>query len=103
MSEQGPKSAIELAMERLRQKDAVAGVAPVALSDEQKAAIAEIRSLYQSKLAYAELMHASALAGLGRHGDPAAREAMDEQYRRERERFVSERESKIEKIRRGEA
>jgi len=102
MSEQAPKSAIELAMERLRQKDAAAGVAPVALSDEQKAAIAEVRSLYQSKLAYAELMHAGAWAGLGPH-DPSAREAMDEQYRHERERFVSERESKIEKIRRGDA
>lgn len=99
MSDDRPKSAIEIAMERLRQKDAAAGVVPQALTDEQKAAIAEVRSVYEAKLAHADVMHQSTLA---RVGDPEARAAFESQYRRERERFVSEREGKIEKIRNGD-
>ena len=44
------KSAYELAMERLEKDSPV-----TALSDEQKAAIAEIDSLYQSKIAEKEV------------------------------------------------
>jgi hypothetical protein len=45
MSDDRPKSAFELAMERLRQKDKEASVDDRPLSDEQKAAIAEARSI----------------------------------------------------------
>ena len=45
------KSSFELAMERLRQKDAEAGVVPRALTDAEQAAIAEIRNFYEAKLA----------------------------------------------------
>ena len=44
-----PRSAVEIAMERLRQRDAESGAESApdrALSDEQKAAIAEARSVY---------------------------------------------------------
>ena len=43
MSDDGPKSAFELAMERLRQKDTEARIDDRPLTDEQKAAIAEGR------------------------------------------------------------
>ena len=42
-----PKSAYELAMERLRKKDAESGAESRPLTDEQRAAIAEVRDLRQ--------------------------------------------------------
>ena len=62
MSDDAPKSAYELAMARLRKKDAEAGEAETPLSDAQKAAIAEARSLYAAKKAQAEIMHAASRA-----------------------------------------
>ena len=97
MSDQGPRSAIEIAMERLRQKDAQEGIVPQALSDQQKAAIAEVRSVYQAKLAHAEVMYKS---GIASNRDPGSRATLEEQYQRDRERFISERDSKIDRIRR---
>jgi hypothetical protein len=91
------KSAYELAMERLRQKDAEAGIESKPLTDAQKAAIAEARSLYGSKIAEIEVLHQSKLRAVQ---DLAEREAIEEGYRRERERLTSERDSKIEKLRR---
>ena len=44
------KSSLELAMERLKKKDADAGVESRPLTDAQKAAIAEARNFYESKL-----------------------------------------------------
>jgi len=96
MSDDRLKSAYELAMERFRKKDAEAGVAWSPLSDAQKAAVAEIRSFYQAKLAELEILHQSKLRTLG---DPAEREVRDQEYRRERERLTSERDAKIEKAR----
>ncbi len=55
--EDGPKSAIELAMERLRKEDAEAEVTTRKLTDEEKAAIAEVRSLYDSRIAEQEILH----------------------------------------------
>ena len=60
MAEGGPKSAYELAMERLRQKDAEAGIEHKALTEEQKAAIAEARNLCEAKLAEREVLYRSA-------------------------------------------
>lgn len=91
-----PKSAVELAMERLRRKDADEGVVPKALSAEQKAEIAEVRNVYEARIAQLEVMHRSALA---RTFDPAAREEEEGGYRRERERLNAERDEKIEQIR----
>ena len=92
-----PKSSIELAMERLRKKDADAGVTQQTLTDAQKAAIAEIRSFYEAKLAEAEVLFQGQMRGMF---DPAAREAREEEYRRDLERLTSERDNKIEKARR---
>lgn len=97
----GPKSAIELAMERLRKKDADAGVTTRALTNEEKAAIAEVRSLYDSKIAEQEILQASALKHL-QVADPAERDEVERRFRRERERLASERDAKVEKVRRGD-
>lgn len=98
-SDDEPKNAYELAMERLRKKDADEGVEQRPVTDEQKAAIAEIRSTYEAKLAQEEIMQRSRLA---RTFDPAERETLEDGYRRDRERIVAERDAKIERIRRGE-
>jgi hypothetical protein len=96
MTDQAPKSAYEIAMERLRQKDAELGIERKPVTDEQKAAIAEIRNTYEARLAQEEVMHQSALA---RTFDPAQRETMADEYRRTCERLKSERDSKIERVR----
>ena len=91
------KSAFELAMERLRKQDADAGVEVRPITDQQKAAIAEIRNFYEAKLAEQQVLHQSTLR---KTADLAARDALEAEYRRERERLSAERDSKIEKIRR---
>jgi hypothetical protein len=97
VSDDAPKSAYELALERLRQKDREEGVEERPPTDEQRAAIAEARRVAEAKLAEREILHRSALRGLS---DPERREALDEEYRRDRERVLSERDRKIEEIRR---
>ena len=91
-----PKSAYELAMERLRKKDADAGITRQPVTEAQKAAVAEIRNFYESKLAELEVLHQGQLRRLF---DPEQRATLEEQYRRDRDRLVSERDAKIEKAR----
>jgi hypothetical protein len=99
MAEDKPiKSSYELAMERLRKKDADQGVESRPVTDAQKAAIAEVRNFYEAKMAEQQVLYQSALRTTA---DPEARATLEQQYRRDRERFTSERDSKIEKIRRG--
>jgi len=96
MSDEGLKSAYDLAMERLRKKDAEQGVEPRTLTDEARAAIAETRNFYEAKLAEREVLHQSALV---KTWEPEARATLEEEYRRDRERLVSERDAKIARIR----
>jgi len=96
-NETGLKSAYELAMERLRKSDEAAGIQHEPVTDEQKAAIAEIRNFYEAKLAEVEVLHQGQIQRLH---DPAERTLREEEYRRDRERLTSERDSKIEKVRR---
>jgi len=91
-----PKSAVELAMERLRKKDADAGITQLLLTDEQKTAIAELRSFYGAKIAEQEILHQSALR---RTFDPGEREAIEAELRRDHQRLAEERDAKIAKIR----
>jgi hypothetical protein len=91
-----PKSAFEIAMERLRRKDEEEGVVPQALTDGQKAQIAEARNVYEAGIAQLEVMHRAALR---RTPDPAVREALEAGYRRDRERLATERDEKIARIR----
>lgn len=98
MTDEKPlKSSLELAMERLAKKDADAGISAKPVSDEQKAAIAEIRNFYEAKIAELEVLHQSKMNATF---DPAEREVLAQQYHRERDHFNSERDFKIEKLRR---
>lgn len=96
MTDEAPKSRLELVMERLRKKDAEAGVQEQPLTDEQKAAIAEARSVYEAKVAERQILHRSKLLTTA---DPAERETIEEEYRRDLERFATDRDSKIRKVR----
>lgn len=98
--DEAPKSAYELAMERLRKKDAESGGALATLTDKQRAEIAEVRNFYEAKAAESEVLHQSSMR---RPMEPEARAQAEEQYRRERERLASERDAKIERIRRAGA
>ena len=100
MADNAPKSAYELAMERLRKKDQDEGVTVVPLTEPQRAQIAEIRNFYEAKIAELKVLHESTMR---RSVDIAERETLDQQHRRELEHLSSARDSKIEKIRRGES
>ena len=93
-----PKSAYELAMEKLRKKDAEAGVEEQVLTDDQRQAIAEARSLHDARVAERRIMYQSTILGAV---DPAEREERELEFRRDLERFASERDAKIRKIREG--
>jgi hypothetical protein len=93
-----PKSRLEIVMERLRKKDADEGVEETPLTDEQRAEIAEARSIYEAKVAERRIMHRTALATVF---DPAEREQLDELFRRDLERFESDRDARIRRIRTG--
>lgn len=93
------KSSFELAMERLRRKDAEAGVTTRVLSDAAKAQIAEVRSIYDAKIAEQQVMLQSRLA---RTMDLGEREVLEAGFRAEKERLSAERDAKVEKIRNGQ-
>ena len=88
-------------MERLRKKDAAEGVTTRPMTDQQKGAIAEARSLYDSKIAEQEILQQSAMNGL-LGADPTELDEVARRFRRERERLASERDTKVEGLRRGE-
>ena len=90
------KSSLELAMERLAKKDADAGITATPVTDAQKASIAEVRNFYEAKIAELEVLHQSKINATF---DPAERDTLDQQYRREREHLTGERDHKIAKIR----
>jgi hypothetical protein len=93
-----PKSAYEIAMARLKKKDQEEGVVDRPVTDTQRAAIAEARKVAEARLAEREIMHRSQLA---KAADPEVFEKLEMEYRRDRERIASERDSKIEAIRQG--
>jgi hypothetical protein len=90
------KSSLELAMERLAKKDADAGIQATPVTDAQKAAIAEARNFYDAKVAELEVLHQSKVNATF---DPAERETLDQQYRREREHLITERDNKVARLR----
>ncbi|HKC10914.1 MAG TPA: hypothetical protein VKI41_02525 [Vicinamibacteria bacterium] len=97
MPDDAPKSSIELAMERLRKKDREAGVEERSLSAEQRAAIGDVRKVYEAKLAEREILYQSSLR---KTRDPEAVATLEEEYRRDRERISAERDRKLEEARR---
>jgi hypothetical protein len=96
MADQGPKSAYELAMERLKKKDAEAGVVEQKLTDAQKAAIAEARSIHEARVAERQILHRDKQLTTV---DPAEAEKMEQEYRRDLDRLAEDRDAKIRKIR----
>ena len=96
MSGDAPKSAYELAMERLRQKDKEASVEERPLTGKQKAAIAEARQFHQAKAAEREILHQAALAAAGTHEEV---DKLNEELRRDQERLTKDRDRKIAEIR----
>ena len=94
--EEEPKTAYELILERLKQKDKDEGKSERPLSAEKKAKIGELRKVYEAKLAEREILHQ---ADRRKASDPEALEHLEEDYRRDRERIASERDRKIEEIR----
>jgi hypothetical protein len=93
-----PKSAYELAMERLRKQDAEAGVVQQKLTDEQKAAIAEARSIYEARVAERQILQRDKRL---KAADAAELEQIEEEYRRDMDRFATDRDAKIRRIREG--
>lgn len=97
MSDDGsPKSAYELALERLRRKDREAGIEERPLTDTQRERIAELRRVYDARLAEREILHQGELR---RARDVEQRDQLEEQYQRERERLTAERDRKLEEVR----
>lgn len=90
------KSAYELAMERLRKSDAEAGIEHKPLTDAQRTAIAEIRNVYEAKLAEIQVLHEDRLRSVL---DPRERDLLMEEHRRDRERLTSECDAKVAKAR----
>jgi hypothetical protein len=91
-----PKSAFELAMEKLKKKDVEAGVEAQVLTEAQRAAIVEAKSVYEARVAERRIMHQSAVLSVF---DPAELAERDSELRRDLDRFASERDAKIKKIR----
>ena len=95
----GPKSAYELAMEKLRKKDAEAGVEEQVLTEAQRQAISEARSLHDARVAERRILHQSTMLTVV---DPAERDERESELRRDLEHLASERDAKIRRIRSGE-
>jgi len=98
MADDAPKTAFELAMERLRQKEGAAGPAERPLTDAQKAAIAEARNVYRARVAEREILHRDAMTRAASHEEV---ERLGEELRRDLDRLATDRDRKIEEIRQG--
>jgi hypothetical protein len=93
------KSALELAMERA---DAAVGGENIKLNDEQKAAIDEIRKLYEAKWAEKELQINERTAKLAQENPEGLAEARGQLLRETnalRQQIFAERDAKIEEVR----
>ena len=92
---QPPKSAYELAMERLRAADPTdAKTKP--LTAKQKDEIAEVRRVAKARMAEREILHQDTMRKIE---DPAAREQAENEYLTDRRRIDEDCEKKIEAIR----
>jgi hypothetical protein len=96
MSDDAPKSAYELAMERLRRKDREEGVVERPVTDEQKAEMAEVRKIHEAKVAEREILHRDAMLK-ARSAEEIAKLA--EELARDLDRFARDRDRKIAAIR----
>ena len=89
-----PKSAWEIALEKLNRQDKESGEsAPAALTDAQKRAIAAARQRYQAHIAEGEILHQRNRAQAG--DDPEALAKVEEEYRIDRRRLEDQRDREI--------
>ncbi len=93
-----PKSAYEIILERLKKRDREDGVEERPVTGEQKARIAELRTVYEARLAEREILYQSSRR---KAKDLEELDKLEEEYRRDRERIVSERDRKIDEARAG--
>ena len=103
MSDDAPKSAYEIAMEKLKLRDRERGeTAPTALTDGQKKAIADIRKVFEARLAEREILHRSERDRL--LSDPEGEEklgVLEKEYVKDRQRIEEQREQAIRAARTG--
>ncbi len=94
MSDEGaPKSAYELAMEKLK---AQGGYEERKLTAKQKAEIADVRSRYRALIAQAEIEHQSKLATVASYEEL---EKLKTELARDKERLNAEMEEKVQEVR----
>jgi hypothetical protein len=96
MTDDAPKSAYEIAMERLRQADREAGAAERPLTDEQRRAIAEVRKFHDAKFAEREILHQDAVKKAQSYDEIAK---LNNELAQDRDRLARERDRKIADIR----
>jgi hypothetical protein len=93
-----PKTAFELAMERLEAEDREAGTKETPLTPKQKEEIAEARRVASSRLAEREILFRDSMR---KTPDPETREKAEAEYQIDRQRINDDCERVIEAIRRG--
>jgi hypothetical protein len=91
-----PKSAFELAMERLKTEDREAGTKKTPLTSKQKEAIAEARRIASSRLAEREILFKDAMR---KTADAEVRAKAESEYHVDRQRINDDCERAIEEIR----
>jgi hypothetical protein len=96
-----PKSAWEIALEKLKRQDRERGErGPATLSPAQKKAIAEIRARFKARLAEVEILDRSNRAKAA--GDEEALLKLDEELAIERRRIEDQQEREIAKVKGGD-
>jgi hypothetical protein len=93
--EKAPKSAYELALERL-ERDGIDRPRTESLSDETKAQMAEARQRAKARVAELEIMHRDRLKEIT---DPGEREQAEKNFRSERTRIESGCEREVGRLR----
>ena len=94
-----PKSAYELAMERLQAQDREQGIENRPLTAEQKEAIAELRQTARAKIAELEILRDKSIAEA--LGDPEKLQEIRQHFEVDRERIESRVESDVRRVREG--
>src|SRR5262249_47441652 len=95
-----PKSAFEIAMERLRAEDREAGVVETPLTDAQKKEIADARQLCSSQIAQLEILLKDAL---WKAAEAEASARLEEEFQTDRRRCEEDRDRAIAGIRSGKS
>ena len=91
-----PKSAYELAMERLTAQDRAAGIEKRPLTDNQKKRIADLRQKAKASLAEFEILRDKSMADA--MGDPENLAEINEHYEIDRKRIKSRLEDNVARI-----